>query len=463
MAIPTTQKECTTRRIASLIIGLWDKVKNAFLLKTSRGAANGVASLDANGKVPTSQLPTVPTGNLPANSSSSAGIVASGSGQDRKVWMTDSDGSPAWRTVGMDSVYELRFGKTGSSITYFHLGTLTPRGTTGNSDTLLVSGTGNSGAMLNTSIIDINFRGTNPSIEYTVLSGNVSSYSDIGWYKDANDVYHLFMKCASWSLADQRIRSLKLGNALTMDCYELSAEPSSPTYITPTYVARLPIGTQKGSTLVPVYVDSNGAIQECTGVAHRWNVPTKAKTWSRIAYVTASEVYGATLILDIACTRSSVIHNATFLIKTAHPGIDASRIIELGSVYYSTTNYRLRLVTANNSNSYIEIYDESNNASAGTVQAWRCTMRIIQSSTISYYTEFTDGTTVPSGFTAGQEIYVRKSTSGKLVTSNGSMGTESIPVYVDSDGNLAQCTNVPVIEHTTIIPADPTVGTIYAL
>lgn len=98
MAIPTTQKECTTRRIAALIIGLWDKIKNAFLLKTSRGAANGVASLDANGKVPSSQLPTVPTGNLPSNSSSSAGIVASGSGQAIKAWMTDSNGNPAWRS-----------------------------------------------------------------------------------------------------------------------------------------------------------------------------------------------------------------------------------------------------------------------------------------------------------------------------------------------------------------------------
>lgn len=99
MAIPTTQKECTTRRIASLIIGLWDKVKDAFLSKTSRGTANGVASLDANGKVPTSQLPSVPTGNLPANSSSSAGIVASGSGQDIKSWMTDVNGIPAWRDI----------------------------------------------------------------------------------------------------------------------------------------------------------------------------------------------------------------------------------------------------------------------------------------------------------------------------------------------------------------------------
>ena len=64
MAIPTTQKECTTRRIASLIIGLWGKVKNAFLLKTSRGAANGVASLDANGKVPSSQLPKIGTSGI---------------------------------------------------------------------------------------------------------------------------------------------------------------------------------------------------------------------------------------------------------------------------------------------------------------------------------------------------------------------------------------------------------------
>lgn len=99
MAIPTTQKECTTRRIAALIIGLWDKIKNAFLLKTSRGTANGVASLDANGKVPSSQLPSVPSGNLPANSSSSAGIVASGSEQDTKSWMTDANGNPAWRDI----------------------------------------------------------------------------------------------------------------------------------------------------------------------------------------------------------------------------------------------------------------------------------------------------------------------------------------------------------------------------
>ena len=45
MAIPTTQKECTTRRIASLIIGLWDKVKTAFLRKNVTSQSTGTLPL----------------------------------------------------------------------------------------------------------------------------------------------------------------------------------------------------------------------------------------------------------------------------------------------------------------------------------------------------------------------------------------------------------------------------------
>lgn len=57
MAMPTSNNNVTVRKLVSVITSLWDKVKNAFLLKTSRGAANGIASLDANSKVPSSQLP----------------------------------------------------------------------------------------------------------------------------------------------------------------------------------------------------------------------------------------------------------------------------------------------------------------------------------------------------------------------------------------------------------------------
>jgi len=40
-----------------------------------RGAADGLASLDSAGKVPTSELPVIPTGNLPAASTTQKGII----------------------------------------------------------------------------------------------------------------------------------------------------------------------------------------------------------------------------------------------------------------------------------------------------------------------------------------------------------------------------------------------------
>jgi hypothetical protein len=40
-----------------------------------RGAVDGLASLDGTGKVPTSELPAIPTGNLPAASETQQGII----------------------------------------------------------------------------------------------------------------------------------------------------------------------------------------------------------------------------------------------------------------------------------------------------------------------------------------------------------------------------------------------------
>lgn len=81
-----------------------------YMKKTAKGAANGVASLDANGKVPTSQLPgfyTKPASGIPASDLAS-GVIPDISGKidepasegtSGQVLTTDGNGGRSWTTV----------------------------------------------------------------------------------------------------------------------------------------------------------------------------------------------------------------------------------------------------------------------------------------------------------------------------------------------------------------------------
>lgn len=57
--------------VANLVAAVRQGLVNLFVPRSSVGAANGVAGLDSNGKVPSTQLPTMPS-NVEANPSGEA-------------------------------------------------------------------------------------------------------------------------------------------------------------------------------------------------------------------------------------------------------------------------------------------------------------------------------------------------------------------------------------------------------
>lgn len=282
MAIPTTQKECTTRRIASLIIGLWGKVKNAFLLKTSRGSANGVASLDANGKVPSSQLPSVPTGNLPVNSSSSAGIVASGSGQANKAWGTDANGSPSWSKVRANML-ESNINISGNCLTagrdlgtntitvnnkkYKYLGKVVPTAYSRYSARFQVGpgdGQRNCDIMLNVQRNESG-SGTAAALDAVFLANTEGvNLSDLGIYYSYDSTTYTYYFYLGVLRNLEFIRCL-FSNGFSFDAP--SATPSSLTRIANNRRTILgPTNSGVGSTSVPVYADAKGVLQPCTNI-----------------------------------------------------------------------------------------------------------------------------------------------------------------------------------------------------
>lgn len=130
----------------------------------------------------------------------------------------------------------------------------------------------------------------------------------------------------------------------------------------------------------------------------RWTAVTKGQTWSRLFYsVPSNSAEGSSGILAVSCTRGVVVCNATFLITTSHSGATKSSIIELASCNY--TQVRSRIVVNRNGNYYFEVYDTAQSIAPSTTQRWHCTFLPLLGADITTYTDFTDGTTIPSGYT----------------------------------------------------------------
>ena len=124
-----------------------------------------------------------------------------------------------------------------------------------------------------------------------------------------------------------------------------------------------------------------------------WNASIKCATWSRLFYFSGNVTTGGSFMFNIQGTRSNVVHNVTLLVNFSHS--NQCNIVQLHNTSYS--NMQVRCITKDHQG-YVEVYDNANNATNSTTQALNVTFTPLSNVSITKYTAFTNGSTVPSGY-----------------------------------------------------------------
>jgi hypothetical protein len=96
-------------------------------------------------------------------------------------------------------------------------------------------------------------------------------------------------------------------------------------------------------------------------------------------------------------------------------------IIELASCNYSAV--RVRAVANSSGDYYLELYDTAASIAAGTAQTWRCRYIPVLEATVTTYTAFTDGTTIPSGYSAVNDFTTTTGSSAAAIKNITRSGT----------------------------------------
>lgn len=128
-----------------------------------------------------------------------------------------------------------------------------------------------------------------------------------------------------------------------------------------------------------------------------WNATIKCATWSRVCYIPCNvNVVGSGYIIQIQATRGNVVYNQTFSVNVSHS--QSGCITALSGTNYSPV--QVRVIVDSSGNSYFEVYDVAKDATNTTTQTVYCRIIGISTGAITKYTSFTDGSAIPSGFTA---------------------------------------------------------------
>lgn len=403
------------------------------IASTSKGAANGIAELDANGKVPTSQLPSYVDDTIEGYLYNSKFYKESAhttqiTGETGKIYV-DLSTNKTYRWSGSAFVEisaSLALGTTSSTAfrgdygnTAYTHATDSNRLTTATASGLYkVASTANGHiasltAVTKSDITGLGIPGTNNATVGSdvkpvyVNNGVVTAgkYTLGAACQNGIDNYNTvgsLMGLTEW----QSSTNLTTRNTIAHwdGSYESSSHSSNLAYCKKGLIGD--IVTINKNNNVSHFLRGDGAWTTPTHIGYRWSAVTHGQTWSRVYYATpGTNVEGTNGIFTATCTRGNVVCNATFLITTSHAKV--GQIVQLGSNSY--TQFQIRLVVGSNGDYYCEIYDNANSISVGNTQTWHCVyIPIAPLNSMNAYTAFTDGTTVPDGLTIQSAMLTSK-------------------------------------------------------
>lgn len=192
-------------------------------------------------------------------------------------------------------------------------------------------------------------------------------------------------------------------------------------------------------------------LNETKTTRHDWNTIIKCATWSRLCYVPYSKtVVGSSFLLNIRGTRDNVVYNDTFMIKAHHPS--KGNIVKISGCNYSIVS--IRIVCDSSGNCYVEFFDSANGATNATTQTVYCTLIEVAVGSITKYTSFTNGTTLPANFTVAATLTTNTNSlqgnltwneiTGKPTTFTPSSHTHDDRYYTESEINSKLAGYLPI-------------------
>lgn len=184
-------------------------------------------------------------------------------------------------------------------------------------------------------------------------------------------------------------------------------------------------------------------------IRYDWQATITGATWSRLCYVPYGVAnIGSKYILYVGGTRSNVVYSDAYLITVHSPS--KGKIIKIAGSSYSA-GYQIRVLASNQGNSYVELYDNLNSFTNSSTQSVTCRLIPIYCGSVTRYTSFTTGTTLPSGFSVAHSLTTDltdiqawgiASTYSKVTDYTPSSGTWYYPTWVGGgDDGSATGTN----------------------